>query len=760
MTSLIGQNILRTDGEAKVRGDAVYGVDYKEAGMLYGGLLRSPVPAGRIVEFDTGKAESMPGVRAVCTAANSPQVRGGWVIKDQVLFAGDTVRYEGEPIAAVAADTLEQAMAAVEAIELEIEPLEPIDLESARDPDARVIHPEWESYEPVLPEDFPRHGNVACEVNLEQGDVDAAFERADLVVEDEFTAPRQYQAYMEPKSAVARYENGRCVVHTAHQFPFNVRTRVAQFLDARPSDVRVVGLTVGGGFGGKLDASLEPYAAILARETKRPVKIVNNRQEDLLTATARENATYRIRSAVTNDGEILGREITCYMDNGAYSGEMPLLASLPALLGGTVYRVGSIRAHVELLYTNSAPTGAFRGVAGAHLLFALERHIDNIANQLGIDRREFRYKNIYDAGDQFPTEQPLPDAVPFREALDELEKRAPWAEASERKPYRGVGLAAIQWVTNPLPGSATLKLNEDGTIGVITGATEIGTGAVATGITQIVAEELGVRPEDVVVMPPDTDAAGYDSGAQGSRTTHIVGAAARKASTEVRRQIFRTASDLLEAAEGDLELAEGHVRVAGSPESRVPLATVAGAATMTTGTIMASGNHATPPPAFNPNCATGLLFPIWPTMTFHVHMAEVEVDPDTGKVTILRYLVAQDVGRAINPLAIKGQIQGGVAQGIGYALYEDVRIEDGRYLERNLESYRLPVAKDVPTVETVLLEHPDELGPFGAKGVAEPPIIPVAAAVANAVSDAIGKPINKLPITPWDVLAALDERSG
>jgi CO/xanthine dehydrogenase Mo-binding subunit len=395
-----------------------------------------------------------------------------------------------------------------------------------------------------------------------------------------------------------------------------------------------------------------------------------------------------------------------------------------------------------------------------YLYFALERHMDNCALRLGMDRREFRLANLLKSGDASLAGQVLEDADILSEAFDRIEEVVPWAEAQKRRrsngKLRGVGLAACTWLTNPLPGSVTLKLNEDGTIGVVTGATENGSGAVAMGVTQIVAEQLGVQPEDVIVLMPDTDSAGYDAGSQGSRTTHIVGRAATKAAAEVREKILSFASDLMEAAKEDLELMGGRVVVKGDPGSGLPLADVAGAATFGVGPIAGTGSYTTKPPAINPGCASGLLFPIFPTPTYHVQFAEVEVDPATGQIDVVRYVVAQEVGKAINPDGVRGQIQGGVAQGLGYTLFENIEIVDGRYQERRLETYRLPLAVDIPNVEIVLLEHPEAEGPYGAKGVAEPPIVPVAAVVGNAVADAIGRPISRLPITPDDVLDALE----
>ena len=316
---------------------------------------------------------------------------------------------------------------------------------------------------------------------------------------------------------------------------------------------------------------------------------------------------------------------------------------------------------------------------------------------------------------------------------------------------------ATSWLTNPLAGSATVKLNEDGTVGLVTAATDIGTGAVATGVVQILAEVLGIAPEDVIVHPPDTDASAFDGGAQGSRTVFNVGNAVHRASADLREQVLEHAADLIEAARDDLVIEDGAVLVRGAPQKQVSFSEVAVAALERGGPLTASRSAVSAPVPVDPRAMTGAFFTHLNAPTFHVHLAEVEVDPATGQVEIVRYVVAQDVGRAINPSAIEGQIHGGVAQGIGYALYENIHLDGGHVLEHDLEGYRLPGPADVPRIETLLLEHPHPDGPFGAKGVGEPPVVPVAAAIANAVADAIGRPIDRLPITPFDVLAAIHD---
>lgn len=759
--TVVGASVPRSDGEAKVRGDAVFGVDLAMPGMLHARLLRAPVPAGIIRRMDTSAAAACAGVHDVVTGADVRNVRAGVVVSDTPLFATEYIAYEGEPIAAVVADTPAHAEAAIRAIAIEIDAVMPVATpEQALSPTARLVHPTWAEFAIAGGAEFARNGNIVAEILSDRGDVDAAFEQADRVVEGFYRAPRQYQAYLEPKMALASYEAGRYTIQVSHQYPFRVRDRLAQVLDVPKSAVRVVGHHIGGGFGAKLDLGLEPYAALLARRTGRPVKIVNNADEERLTAPCRENATVKIRSAVLNDGTILAQDVDVVFDSGAYANNGPAAASIPMFMYGSIYRVGTARIRSRMVYTNTAPTGAFRGVSGTYLVFAAERHMDQIAGALGRDRREFRLASLANDGHKMQNGQALEQLSILREAFDQVEERAPWANQGKAKQsgekLRGVGIAAAVWLTNPAPGQATVKLNEDGTLIVVTAATDSGSGAVMTGLRQIAAECLGLAADQVAITMPDTDVAGFDAGSQGSRTTHVAGRAVYDATVKVRQRVVEKAASMLEAATDDLVVENGAVHVAGVPDMRVSLTDVAMAATFGEGPIVATASYTTPPPPHDPLCTTGMLFSTWPTPTYHVHLAEVEVDPVTGQVTVDRYVIAQEVGRTINPDAVMGQVYGGVAQGLGYTLWERVDIEQGRYVQRTFETHGLPLASDMPEIEAILMEHPEAAGPYGAKGAAEPPIVPVAAVIANAVSDAIGSPIDEIPISPEAVLDALE----
>ncbi|WP_420443537.1 xanthine dehydrogenase family protein molybdopterin-binding subunit [Candidatus Poriferisodalis sp.] len=764
--NVLGTSPARSDADTKLRGEAVFGADLVRPGMLWAALARSPVAAGGVRAIDARPALEIDGVLDVLTAADVPSWRTGVIVSDTPLLAADYVAYEGEPIAIVVADNRSAAEAGASAVAADIEPIEPISTpEQALAPGARLVQPAWNRFAVAGGVDIGRNGNVVAEVVHDPGDLDEAFAAADLVVEGTYRTPRQYQAHLEPKMALATFESGRYTIEVSHQYPFRLRDRVAQILGVMPSAVRVVGHHIGGGFGSKLDVSLEAFAALLAQRYRRPIRMQHSALEERLVAPCRANALVSVRSAVRRDGAILATEVEAVSDSGAYANNGPALSAIPMFVFGSIYRVGTARIRTRNVYTNTAPTGAYRGVNGPWLVFANERHMDAIADALGRDRREFRLSSLARDGDLMRNGQPLEQVSILHEAFERVDELAPWREIASRHSaqsgagdglLRGVGMAAAIWLTNPMPGHATVKLNEDGTATVITSATENGSGAVATALRQIAAETLGLAADQVLVTMPDTDATGYDAGSQGSRTTHVVGRAIADASADVRRQVLDQASQMLEAAPEDLLIADGVVTVAGVPAASLTLGQVAQAATWTEGPIAAGASYVTPTPPHDPMCATGMLIKGWPTPTYHLHQAEVSVDPVTGRVRVERYVVCQEVGRAIHPDAIAGQIQGGVAQGLGFALSERVDLDHGRYVQRTFKEHGLPLAADVPKVEMIVMEHADPAGPYGAKGAAEPPVVPVAAAVANAVADAIGAPIDTLPITPEAVLDALE----
>lgn len=751
----------RRDASDKLQGRTRYTVDRGRPGMLHAVQLRSTVASARIVRIDVSIAQKMPGVRAIAMAEDAPE-RHGLGIADHPVFATAFIRYDGEPIAVIAADTLEQAQAAAAAIVVELEPLPAvITMADALAPQASLVHPDWKSYE-VLLEGANHAGNVAWEATVIRGDTDAAFARDDVeIVESSFRIGRQNHLSFEPRAVVASYEDGRYHIETSTQVPWTVRNVTARVLGIPASQIRVTVPPVGGGFGLKFDCSLEPFAAILSRKSGRPVRLVNSRQEEMLTCLCRENAEIRIRSAVTKAGEIVGREAVVLMDCGAYGGEQIFLSTMTAHTLGGNYRLGSVKISTRAIYTNTAPNGAFRACNGVYNTFALERHTDEICASIGMDPLEFRRRNVLGDQDIGATGQVFEGDVlgPMLERMSELREALPSKRHLAGTRLYGRGTTVGTWFIFIGPSSATINLNADGSATLITSGVEIGSGTMVQSLPQIVANELGLRPEDVIVRAADTDAAGFDLGVGGGRTTVSIGAASLAASIEVRTKLLAVASEMLQTEPSRLVLANGRVEIAGRKGSGTTVAKVVERAHQVVGPLAGTGSFTKPGVAAMAGCAMGHFIDAIDIPVFAVHECEVAVDPDTGHVEVLSYSVVQDVGRALNPRAIAGQIQGGVVQGMGYALHEEISIgPDGRIRQNGLETYRVPLAEDVVPVDISLYEGAPSIGPLGTKGAGEVPILNVPAAIACAVANATGKRVQEIPLTPPRVLALLTDR--
>ncbi|WP_062204790.1 xanthine dehydrogenase family protein molybdopterin-binding subunit, partial [Aureimonas sp. AU12] len=674
-------NFRRRDAGDKLQGRTRYTIDRASAGMLHAAVRRADIACGRILGIDTTHAARMPGVRAVITGADAPG-RHGIGVADHPLFARDLVRYHGEPLAAVAADTLEQALAAAAAIEVDIEPLAPVlTMTDALRPDAALVHPGWRDYE-ILVEGGGQTENVAWEAAVLRGDPDAAFARPDVtIVDSRFEVGRQNHVSFEPRAVVASYEDGRFHIETSTQVPWTVRSATAALLGVPTSDVRVTVPPVGGAFGLKFDCALEPFVALLARASGRAVRLVNSREEEMLTCLFRENAEIRIRSAVTQGGEIVGREGFVLMDCGAYGGEQVFLTTMTAHTLGGNYRLGSVRLKTQAVYTNTAPNGAFRACNGVYNTFALERHTDEIAAAIGMEPLEFRRRNVLGHGDLGATGQVFDGDVllPMLDRMGEITAARP--AATPRADGRLVGRATTvgTWFVFVGPSAATVNLNVDGSATLVTSGVEIGSGSMMQALPQIVANTLGLAPDRVVVRAADTDAAGYDVGVGGGRTTVSLGAASLAAATEVRTKLLAVAATLLDASPDDLVMENGRIEVAGANGYGFAIAEVAARAQADLGPIGGTGAFTRTGMPAMVGCCTGHFIDAIDIPIFAVHDCEVAVDPDTGHVEILDYTVVQDVGRALNPSAVHGQIQGGVVQGLGYALHEEVTIDgDGR----------------------------------------------------------------------------------
>lgn len=754
LLAVVGRRLPRLDAPAKVTGSQIYGTDVVLPGMLYGKLFRSPVPHASIRRLDVQPALAIDGVRAVITNADIPPTRYGPAVKDMAALAAERVRYVGEPIAAVAATSAEIAEHAAAAIQAEFDPLPAVfDPEAALAPDAPLLHPEWARYTalPVL----ARQGNMASHSRIHHGDVEAVFAQCFRVYQHRFTTPVVHAGYTEPRAATARWEgDGSLTVWSNGQLPYEVQATLADILQLPVSRIRVLVPGVGGGFGGKLRIALEHHAALLARAAGRPVKMVATCEEELTAAHPRQASIITLRTGVNRDGILLAKLARVVMDCGAYAGSGPGTAAVALQIVAGPYRTPNLLLDGFAVYTNKLPTGSFRATAGPMGNFAVESQMDIIADDLGIDPLELRLRNVMRDGDTGPAGEKL-SAVSVEDCLRKAAQAIGWDERRPG-PGRGKGIACGWWMTTGGSSGVYVKLNADGTAILGSGAVELGTGAL-TGACQVLAEELGLPLDAIRVSAIDTDGVPYDYGAQGSRTAFSVGNAARAAAATLRQRIAGFVAERFGIAPAQVTLEDGHA-VAGA--NRIPIAEVARLVQLSGGGLIAHGTFISPPPPYDASRVDNHPLPVWNTPSFHAHAAELSVDTETGEITIERYVVAQDVGFAINPTGIEGQIEGGVAQGLGQALSEEIVFHEGRVVNPNLTDYKMPTAMDVPPIESILLEHASEAGPFGAKGVGEPPCIEPLATVANAVAAATGVRITDAPITAEKILRRLAGQSA
>jgi len=752
--SVVGHRVNRVEGYEKVTGEARYVADVVLPGMLIGRILRSPYPHARIVRIDTGKAENLRGVRAVVTAEDTIKQGWGAFFPDQYPLSVGKARYVGEEVAAVAAIDQSIAEEALELIDVEWEDLPAVfDAEEAMQEGAPLIH-----------EDKPR--NIAMTIDVERGDVERAFGESDLIVEDTFESVPQWHCAIETIGSVADYAaNGKYTIYMNTQTLFSARVRIAAALGVRETDVRIIQTAVGGGFGGKsCDDNNAIVAAILARKARKPVKIINTREEEFLAGPRpRVNMKIWVKMGFKKDGLIRAKHIRVVADNGAYSGKAPAITGVAALRHDTCYRYSDVKTQAYLVYTNKIPTGAFRGFGNPSAEWAVEQTIDKAAHELGIDPLHIARLNAVEPGYVSPHGNRV-NSCELKQCIDKVEKLMDWQKKrAERKTNRGLGIACTVHVSGKRHfgdydgGSATIKINEDGKALIISGEGEVGQGA-GTAMCQIAAEELGIPMEDVEISQADTDLTTFCLGAFGSRVTYIGGNAVRDAAQKVKQQLFETAAEMLEASPDDLASRDGGIFVKGTETKSVTVGDVARARLFRRGgaPIVASGSFdadSVLQDATRYGNESG-------AYNFGCQAAEVEVDRETGQVKVLKYVGASDCGTVINPIGAEGQAEGSVAQGLGYALIEGLKMEDGRPINPNFSDYRIPSMRDMPPLTHEFADSYEPTGPFGAKGLGELGMDPTAAVISNAIFDAVGVRIKTLPITPEKVLKALREKGG
>ena len=746
-----GQRLPRLDGIGKVTGKHVYAADFTLPGMLFGKVLRSHRPHALIRKLDVSRAAAIPGVRGIITAADIPAVRFGQAVRDTSVFALDRVLFAGHPVAAVAATSLEIAEQAIAAINVEFEDLPTLfDPEAALDSNIR-IHPDWETYKalPII----ARSGNVSGRARIHAGDVNKVFASAYRVYEHRFTTPLVHPGYTEPRTAVADWDaNSNVTVWSNTQLPFDTQNTLAEILDMPAARIRVIVPGIGGGFGGKLRIGVEHFAALLARKTARPVKVMTTSEEELTSAYPRQATVVTLKTAVDREGHLLAREGRIVVDCGAFAGSGPGTAAISLQIMAGPYKTPALALEGIAVYTNKVPSGSFRAPAGPMANFAVESQMDMIAKDLGIDPLEIRLRNIVKEGDLGPSGE-VHKSVSIEECLRRAAAAIGWENRSP-EPGRGKGIACSWWMTTGGSSGVYVKINPDGTATLVSGAVEIGSGAI-TGAAQVLAEELSLDLTDINVAGVDTQTAPFDYGAQGSRTAFSVGNACIAAARDLRRQMFDLAAGQLGAEVDAMALRDKHV-VAG--EKSISIAELARISRLTGGGLIAHGTAISPSPAYDPTRLQNHPLPAWNTPSYHAHAVDLSVDPETGSVSINRYVVAQDVGFAINPTYIEGQIEGGVAQGIGQALSEEIVYGEGTVMNANLTDYKMPTAQDMPDVECILVECASAAGPYGAKGVGEPPCIQPPAAINNAIAAATGFWLNSLPMTAEKI--AKQRRAG
>ncbi|MAO50129.1 MAG: 4-hydroxybenzoyl-CoA reductase [Pusillimonas sp.] len=749
----LGTELAQVNHRAKVLGRAQYAGDIKLPGMLHGAILRSPYAHARIVSIDTSAALSLPGVKAVLTGREAPDTPwGGGHAKERYILAKDIVRFAGEEVAAVAAITDDIARNALDLIRVEYEELPPLlTADAALAPDAPTVHPD-------------RNNNVAHEIKFDRGDVETAFASADLVYEATYSTPPQYPGYLEPMVSVASVEaDDRLHVWTSTQTVFLARSRIAKALEMPISSVRVIQQTTGGGFGGKIvEDDNQLVAGLLALHTRRPVRLLNNRLEDFLSCCSSLPERITLKLGMTREGIIVAKDVHIVADCGAYSGLSGEVMHVSAMRSDNMFRTMNVRCHASLVHTNTPPHGAFRGFGGSQMLFALNSHIDTMARELNLDPTAIHDRNAIGAGEtsvhgwkiqSTGFKQCLANATA---AIDWTSKRAAPRGTGVRR--RGVGMAAAMHVCgNRTMGNwdgstVTLRLNEDGGLIVHNGECDMGQGA-TTMITQIVANEFKIPLSQVRLLAPDTDSAPYALGSFASRVTMSAGNAAIQASRAAHAKLFALSAQLANVSPKDMALVDGGDIEVRNTKQRFTLAQLAREHIWRHGGEALQVSETWDPPTEEPdadlygNCA--------PTHSFSAQAIEVEVDTETGQVKVLDSYLSDDLGRALNLNAVHGQANGGCVQAIGWTLYENLQVEDGRILNGNFADYTMATAESVPMLRGGFVESMDPVGPYGAKASSETPILMAAPAIANAVYDAVGVRIRDLPITPEKVLAAL-----
>ena len=755
---VVGTRPIRHDGTDKVTGRAQYSADIQLPGLLHGKVLRSPYPHARIKSIDTSRALALPGVQAVVTSEDFPQPSGkvmdlgeGVMANPRFLsnncLAADKVLYKGHAVAAVVATSPHLAEQAVALIEVDYEVLKPVvDVLEAMKEDAPVLHERLANQSSPTArgglrsdDDTGKSTNIANHFVFEVGDLAEGFREADVIVEREFKTASVHQGYIEPHSATALWSpDGRLTVWCSSQGHFNVRDQTANILGMPISNVKVIPMEIGGGFGGKTLVYLEPVAAALSRKTGRPVKVTMGRAE-VFEGTGPTSGSYmKVKMGANNEGRITAVEATLAYEAGAFPGS-PVNPGAQCMLGPYDIANGRIDGYDVVL--NKPKTAAYRAPGAPGAAFAAETVIDEICEKLGMDPLEFRLLNSAKEGTRRISGPMFPE-IGFLETVQAAKEHQHYSAALEG-PNRGRGVASGFWFNGAGPSSATASVNSDGTVSLVEGSPDIG--GTRAAVAMQAAEVLGIAAEDVHPLVGDTDSVGFTSMTGGSGVAFKTGWACFEAAQDVRRQMIERAARIWDISADDVEYAGGVISHRSDPELRLTFKELAARLNGTGGPIVGRAN-------VDPRGVGAALA---------VHIVDVEVDPETGKVDILRYTALQDAGKAVHPSYVEGQIQGGAVQGIGWALNEEYFFNDqGHMANSSFLDYRMPISLDLPMIDTVIVEVANPGHPYGVRGVGEVPIVPPMAAIANAIHSAVGIRMDTLPMSPGNILETLWKKDG
>lgn len=749
--TIIGKSLHMIDGVEKVTGRAIYATDIEFPGMLYGKILRSPYAHARIRSIDVSDAENMPGVVAVVTNADTTRRKfSSSPYLDQYLFAEDEVRFVGDEVAAVAAVDIRTAEEAIKKIKVDYEELPAVfNIEDAKKADAPLVHTELNS-------------NIAHEIHYERGDIDSAWKECAVVVEQEFHTSTHHPAYIEPQAAVAYvdyYDNVE--IYAGTQCPAgNVRNLVTEITGIPRSKVRVHQCFVGGAFGGKVWQHVIHVAVVLSRKARQPVKVVYDRSEDLSCTPNRVPMKLTLKMGADLQGHVLAKETLIEADNGAYTINASVVVDTTATRVESLYRFKNIRDTARLIYTNKLPSGTFRGFGNPQGTFMVECVMDMLAEKLGMDPVDIRLVNATRPGDVSANGWEI-KSCELSQCIEKAADASNWWEQKKKKKYgHGVGMGCCIHVNGnrsvfpAFDGSnASIKMNENGVIEIMASDGDIGQGA-STVFAMIAAQTIGLKSQDVRVSRVDSEFSGFAFGAFASRVTLNQGNAVMEAAKKVKRSLQNTAAGLANCSSDEIMIENSEVR--GPNGFQTTVAQIANEYMYAHGGAYLREEGYFMPKGVQMADKKTKLGNISAAYSFASHVAEVDVDTDTGKLTIKNYFAVHDTGAVINPMLAEGQIEGGVVQGLGYAIYENYYFDEkGKVLNSSFLDYKLPTSMDIPPIHCGFAESLENEGPFGAKGLGEPTIVPVAAAVANAVYDALGIRITEMPFTPEKIWKAI-----